>query len=165
VTWIDIALIAFIIIGAIQGYRSGFLLELFSLLGILLGVILGFKLLGISLLFLSDKFKIDEKVLPYVAFFVVFLIVLLAVTLIGRALRASIDKTFLGRVDEAAGSLLGLAKTVFILSVVLWIVTSLQIKAVEELRAESDLAPYISEVAPVVAGWLSDWIPALGDIF
>jgi membrane protein required for colicin V production len=165
VNWLDIAIIAFVIIGAVQGYRSGFLLELFSLLGILLGVLLGFKLLGVSLLFLSDRFDIDRKILPYAAFFVVFLAVIITVNLLGRALRASISKSFLGRVDEAAGAFLGMLKSVFILSVLMWISSSLKVDVFLNLRGNSELAPYVSAVAPVVAGWLSDLIPALGDIF
>ena len=122
---IDITLMVLIIIGAVIGYREGFLMELFSFLGIVLGVIGAFKLLGWAILLLTDNFNIDKKILPYVAFAVVFLAIVIVVRLIGNMIKLSIDKSFLGRVDQVAGAGLGLLKTAFMLSVVFWIVASL----------------------------------------
>lgn len=161
----DIVLLAFILFGAFRGYREGFLMELFALVGIILGILGGFKLMGLSLVLLSERFDIDEKILPYVAFGLVFIIIVVAVSLIGRMLRASIDKSFLGRVDQAAGAVLGLIKTVFIISVALWIFTSTKWNIPGEWTEDSKLLPYISSFAPLVTGWISDWIPAFRDIF
>jgi membrane protein required for colicin V production len=162
---IDIGIVIIIIIGAIKGFRSGFLMELFTLIGIVLGILGGFKLMGVMLVLLTDRFDIDEKILPYVAFGVVFIAVLLLVTLLGKAIRASIDKSFLGRVDEVAGALLGMLKTVFILSVVLWLVAAFKIDLFRNWSEESELAPYISHVAPAVTGWIGEVVPGLDDIF
>ena len=73
---LDIAFVVLIVFGAVHGYREGFLLSLFSLIGVVLGIIGGFKLMGIALVFLIEKFDIDEKFLPYIAFTVVFLLIL-----------------------------------------------------------------------------------------
>ena len=69
---LDIILIAVILIGAFAGYRKGFLMELVTLFGLILGILGGFKLMGHAMLLLEDRFNIDEKVLPYMAFAVVF---------------------------------------------------------------------------------------------
>jgi membrane protein required for colicin V production len=162
---IDIALLAFILFGAYRGYRQGFLIELFSLLGIILGILGAFKLLGVTLVLLSDRFDIDKKLLPYVSFAIVFIVIVVAVTLLGKMLRASIDKTFLGRVDEAAGSVLGVVKTVFLISVALWLVSSLKLDFSKNWAEGSLLMPYVSAFAPLLTDWISELIPAFKDIF
>lgn len=164
-TWVDIAALAIIAFGAFKGYRDGFLMELCTLLGIVLGIIGGFKLMGVALIYLHDKFDVDEKYLPYIAFGIVFLGILLLVTLLGKALRASIDKTFLGRIDEAAGAGLGLIKTVFVLSVLIWIVSSIEDSWMQPWLDQSPILPHIAAFAPFVTDWISQLVPAFADVF
>ena len=113
----DIVLIAIILIGAFSGYREGFLMELFSLGAILLGVLGGFKLMGYAMIFLAKNFDVDQKILPYAAFAAVFIAILILVRMMGKLIKLSIDKTFLGSIDQAAGAGLGLLKAAFMLSV------------------------------------------------
>ncbi|HYG01239.1 MAG TPA: CvpA family protein [Chryseosolibacter sp.] len=164
-SWVDIAILAIVAFGAYKGYRDGFLMELCTLLGIILGIIGGFKLMGVALIYLHDKFDVDDKYLPYIAFGIVFLTILLLVTLLGKALRASIDKTFLGRIDEAAGAGLGLIKTIFVLSVLIWIVSSINGAWIQPWIENSPLLPHIAAFAPFVTDWIGEFIPAFGDVF
>lgn len=164
-SYIDIALILFMVFGAYSGYKEGFLMELVSLLAILLGILGGFKLMGSAMVLLDQKFNIDEAVLPYIAFGAVFVIVVVLVTLLGRAIKASMDKSFLGRVDQSAGALLGFFKTAFMLSVGLWILHSLQINFPEKWTHEAWLYPKVSSLAPSVTDWISEYIPVFEDVF
>jgi len=160
----DIALLVFILIGAYTGYRQGFLLELFSLLGILLGVLGGFKLMGWAMVLLADRFNVDQKVLPYFAFGIVFIGIVIVVSLIGRMIKLSVDKSFLGRVDEAAGAVLGMVKTVFMLSVALWLLDSLKVN-MEPWNRGSWLYPKVAAFAPALANWIGKLIPVFKDVF
>lgn len=164
-SWIDFGFIVFLIFGITRGYRQGFLMELFSLLGVVLGILAGFKLMGIAIIYLSDSLDIDDKYLPYVAFVLVFIAVLILVSLVGRLLRASIDKSFLGRMDEIAGAALGAVKTVFILSVMMWILSSFNPAMHEHWTADSELVPYVEPFAPTVTGWVGEIFPSVKDIF
>lgn len=164
-SYIDIALIVFMIFGAYSGYKEGFLMELISLLAILLGILGGFKLMGSAMLVLDQKFNIDEAVLPYIAFAVVFILVVVLVTLLGRSIKASMDKSFLGRVDQSAGAFLGFFKTAFMLSVVLWILHSLQVIFPDKWTAGAWLYPKVSTLAPSITDWISEYIPAFEDVF
>ena len=164
-SYIDIALILFMIFGAYSGYKEGFLMELISLVAILLGILGGFKLMGSAMVLLDQKFNIDETVLPYIAFGVVFIVVVVMVTLLGKAIKASIDKTFLGRVDQSAGALLGFFKTAFLLSVVLWILHSLQVNFPDRWTQNAWLYPKVSSLAPVVTDWVSEYLPAFDEVF
>jgi membrane protein required for colicin V production len=162
---IDLAFILIALFGGYRGYRQGFLMELFSLLAIIFGILAGFKLMGTALILLSDRFEINEKILPYVAFAVVFLIVVIGTTLIGKILRASIDKSFLGRIDEAAGAFLGMMKSIFLVSVLLWISLSVNFALPDTWTTDSVLMPYVVQVAPVVTDWIGEMIPMFKGIF
>src|SRR5690606_39675421 len=136
-----------ILVGVVAGYRQGFLMALFSLAAIILGVIGGFKLMGQAIVLLSAEFDINETILPYVAFAVVFIAILIGVKILGKIIKVSIDRTFLGHVDQAAGAVLGLLKTAFLLSVVLWILNALNLELPDKWTAGSWLLPYVESFA------------------
>ncbi len=162
---IDIALIIIFLIGAFGGYRKGFLSELFSLLGIILGILAGFKLMGVAMVMLGKHYTIDDKVLPYVAFGIVFLIVLIVASLLGKLLKSSIEKTVLGNADQVAGSVLGLFKTAFMVSVVLWITSSMEMNIPEHWSEDSWLYPVTASFAPTVTSWVAEIFPVFSDLF
>jgi membrane protein required for colicin V production len=153
------------IVGAFSGYKEGFLMELISLAAIFLGILGGFKLMGWAMVLLDQKFNIDQAVLPYIAFGVVFVLVVLLVTLLGRAIKSSMDKSFLGRVDQSAGALLGFFKTAFMLSVVLWIAHSLNTSFPDKWIEGSWVYPKIASLAPAVTDWISEYVPVFKDVF
>ncbi len=162
---IDIALVIIFLIGAFGGYRKGFLSELFSLLGIILGILAGFKLMGAAMLMLAENYTVDEKVLPYAAFGVVFLIVVIIVSLLGKLLKSSLEKTVLGNADQVAGAALGLLKTAFIVSVVIWITNSVEMNIPEDWSKGSWLYPLTASLAPEVTAWVAQIFPVFSDLF
>lgn len=161
----DIAILLFVMIGAWSGYKEGFLMGLVTMLALVLGVFIAFKLTGEGMLFLQDEFNADKETLPYITFFVIFVIVVVLTTWLGKAIRASIDKTFLGRVDEIFGSLLGAFKTLFILSVLLWIADSFKVAPHREWTDGSYLYPFTAHLAPGLARWVAQFLPFLQEIF
>jgi membrane protein required for colicin V production len=161
----DIALVVFIVIGAIGGYREGFLMELFSFAALLLGIFGAFKLMGEAMVLLSEEFDISETILPYIAFAVVFIAILIGVRLLGKIIKMSIDKTFLGHVDQAAGAGLGILKAAFLLSVCLWILDALDFDLPEKWTYNSWLLPKVESIAPQVALWIGEYIPFFSDVF
>ena len=162
---IDIVLIAIVLIGAFAGYRKGFLMELVTLLGLILGILGGFKLMGHAMLMLEDRFNINEKVLPYLAFAVVFVIIIIVVSLIGKMIQSSLDKTLLGSADKIAGAVLGVFKMAFMVSVVIWILDALQISFLDSMGEDSMLYALTASIAPIVTSWIGEVIPAFSDIF
>jgi membrane protein required for colicin V production len=163
--WLDIVLGAVILFGAIGGYREGFIMEVISLLAIFLGVVAGFKFLGMAMVFLDNRFEINKSILPFVAFAAVFVIIMFLVSLLGRVIKGSMGKSVLGQFDQILGGVVGIAKTVFMLSVVLWIVDSLEWDFFENMVSDSRLATVLSEVAPSITAWVGELIPFVRDIF
>ena len=161
----DIAICIIILVGAYAGYKEGFLMELFSFLALLLGVLGGFKLMGWAMLYLADHFNVDKNVLPYVAFAVVFIAIVILVRMLGNMIKLSLDKSFLGRVDQVAGGFLGIIKTGFILSVLIWLFDSLRFNFPDKWTADSWLFPKVATLAPSVTAWIGEWFPVFRDVF
>jgi len=161
----DIFLLIVAALGAWKGYREGFLMEMVSLVGIILGIFLGFKLMGVGMIFLEEHFDVNRTTLPYVSFIVIFLVVLLGVRLIGSLVKNSIDKTFLGSADQAMGATLGVFRSLFMISVVLWILDSLKLSPRAEWVEDSWLYPFTAHLAPTMADWLGDLIPFFRETF
>lgn len=167
--WVDLILAAIILFGGISGFRQGFVLAILSFLAILLGVLGGFKLMGMAMLELEQRFDIDQTFLPYVAFAVVFIAIVIGVNLLGQLVKASISKTVLGAIDNVAGALVGLLKTAFMLSIVLWIWDSINLNFDPHRGTQwhdgSVLYPYVAGFAPKVTAWLSEIFPVFKDLF
>ena len=140
-------------------------MEVVSLLGIVLGILLGFKLMGLGMLFLEERFDIDRTTLPYVSFIVIFLVVVLGVRLLGSLVKHSIDKTFLGSADQALGGVLGAFRMLFMVSVVLWILDSLKLSPRESWVEGSWLYPFTAKLAPTIANWAGDQLPFFEEVF
>ena len=162
---VDIAIAAIILLGGVIGYREGFLMELFSFAAIVLGVLGALKLMGYVMVLLDDEFKVNKSILPYLAFALVFIAILIVVRLLGRLIKVSIDKTFLGKLDQAAGAGLGLLKAAFLLSVSLWILDALDFQLPEKWTSHSWLLPRIESFAPQITLWLGEYVPFFKDVF
>jgi membrane protein required for colicin V production len=162
---IDIFIGILFLLGAYKGYKDGFLMGLVSLIAIVLGIFLGFKLMGVGMIFLQKQFNADQNTLPYISFFLIFILVVVLVTLLGKRMRNAIDKTFLGRVDETMGAFLGAFRMLFMISVVLWIADSLKYSPGSEWTEGSWLYPFTAHLAPELAGWIAQFVPFFKEIF
>ncbi len=162
---VDITLAVIFVIGCYAGYKDGFLMGVFSFLALVLGVLGAFKLMGLAIVYLSDQLDIDQKFLPYIAFAVVFLAIVIAVRLLGNLIRLSISKTFLGRLDQLAGAFLGFFKTLFVLSVLLWITESLNMELPARWTENSVILPHIVTFAPAMTNWIGEALPFFRNIF
>lgn len=162
---VDIVLAIILLVGGVSGYKKGFLSELFTLLGIILGVLAGFKLMGAAMLMLDEHYDINEKVLPYVAFTVVFVVVVVVMVLLGKFFKSSLEKTLLGSADKLAGSLLGILKTGFMLSVLFWLGSSLAVYVPDHLSEDSWIYPTVVGFAPAVTSWVGEVFPVFKDLF
>ena len=162
---IDLVLGLLILIGAYHGYKAGFLLELFSLIAIVLGILAGFKFMGWAMVVLGERVNINKNVLPYAAFAVVFIAVVIVVNLLGKLVKASVDKSFLGPADEVGGAIVGLLRTTFVFSIALWIVDSLKLSFSSEWTEDCWLYPMVAGVAPKFTHWISGFFPFFEYVF
>jgi membrane protein required for colicin V production len=161
---VDLILGILIIAGTYSGYKDGTVTSLFSLVAVVLGLLLGFKLMGRTMVIMSNNYNVDEKVLPYLAFGVVFVIIVIAVNVLGRFIKASVDKPILGWADKIIGAGLGAVQATFMLSIMIWIADSLRIKLPETWVANAWLQPKAANFAPGVANWIGEFLPFFRDV-
>jgi len=162
---IDIVIALILAIGGYLGYKRGFLMELFYLLALVLGIFLGFKLMGKGMQILHEQFNADQTFLPYLAFIIIFVLVILLVIFLGQRVKNSVDQTFLGKVDAIAGAALGVIKYSFCLSIIIWLVQSLKIELPQNWLEGSRLYPFTAKVAERTSSFLGQFIPFFKEIF
>jgi membrane protein required for colicin V production len=130
-----------------------------------LGVFIGFKLMGTGAEYLRKEFNADTTFLPYLSFAIIFIVVLVLVSFLGRRIKNSLDKTFLGTVDAVAGAILGVFKYAFCLSVVIWLISSFHFSLPLHWTRDSWLYPATAGFAPRVAALFSGFLPFFNEIF
>ena len=162
---IDILIALLILVGGYLGYKKGFLMELFFFGAIVLGVLIGFRLMGAGVEYLKHEFHADTTYLPYISFLIIFIAIVLVVVIIGKSIKNSVDQTFLGRMDQIAGAILGAAKYAFCISVLLWLAGSLNLKFPVGWTRGSWLYPVIASFAPKIAGFFGGFLHFFKEIF
>jgi membrane protein required for colicin V production len=161
---VDITLSIIILVGAYSGFRDGFRVELFSIIAIFLGVLLGFKLMGTVMVLLEEEFFIDEFALPYLAFGGTFFVVIFLVNLIAKIIVDKYPNPLLGLADPYAAGILGLFRTAFMMSLVLWILDSLKITFPEDWTQDSWLYTKVAHFAPDTLRAVGGAIPFFDDL-
>ena len=121
--YIDIVILLFLLYGAFRGFSKGLIIEVATLAGLILGVFSPFTE-GI----LKDFLNITSRYLSYIALAVTFLLVVIAVYLLGKMLTRLVDIISLGLVNKLLGTLLGIAKYFIMVCVLLMIVDALNDK-------------------------------------
>jgi membrane protein required for colicin V production len=161
----DIVLVLVLALSAFHGYKAGFLMELFSLFAAVLGILIGFKLMGLAMVLVADRFGVKENVLPYVAFGVVFVVVVIAVSMLGKLVAVAVGRSILGGADGVVAAMLALVRTAFMLSIVLWIVDSLGFRMIARFTEDSVVYPFLEDFAPAITRAISKVLPVFKDVF
>ena len=162
---LDIILVIILGVGAISGFRKGFLMEIVSILALIIGIIGSFKLLQVGMEFLRENFDLSGRLLPYLTFIIIFIAIIIVVNLIGKAVKKILDMTLLGSFDSLAGALIGVFKWAFGISVLIWIFNYFQINPVEDYSEDAVIYPIIVSFAPTVVDYISALIPFAKDLF
>ena len=162
---LDIILIVILGIGAVTGFRRGFIMEIVSILAFILAIIGAFKLLQVGMTFMQENFQLSGKLLPYLTFIIIFVAIVILVNLIGKAIKKMLDMTLLGSFDNLAGALIGILKWTFGLSVLFWIFNYFQFNPIERYSENSFIYPQVVSFAPVVVDYISALLPFAKDLF
>lgn len=127
--FIDILIVLPVVYGAWTGFRKGFIVEIFMLLALLVGVYAGVHLSDQATIILRDNLNVEWKYLPTVAFIVVFLMVGAMVFFLGKVVEKLVDFTGLKLLNKMAGLFFGVVKFLYVISIILLIEQSFQDKA------------------------------------
>lgn len=159
----DIVILVLLVIGAFRGFRQGFLMGIVGILALLFGIFGAIKLLQEGMELLSEHFEISSQILPYVAFLVLFLLILLGISLIGRLFKRIIDLTPLGTLDNIAGAVAGVFKWGLGISFLIWATAAFDFDFFGE-KKESPLYNYIAQLAPWFMEKVQPFVPPLKEL-
>lgn len=159
VSTFDIFLALPILYGAFMGFRKGLLLELISLFALVLGILLGLKLLDSGLPVMKEYIGDAGGLLPFVTFLIIFVAIILGVRVLGLLLKKVIDFTPFGLFDNLLGSLLGALKWCLALSLLLYVSDMAGISVTPETAAGSAVYPIVLKTTPYALGIMSYVLP------
>ena len=156
----DIIIVILLLLGAYGGYKKGLILELIAIIAFVLAIVGGFKLLHVGMEYVSKMYDGFGNFLPFVAFLVIFVLILIVVNMVGKMLKKIIDWTPLGVLDNLAGALIGVAKWALALSILLWVMSGLNINLPDYFTNNSRLLPFVSGFASQVGDFISTIFPS-----
>lgn len=150
---IDIVLAALLLFGFIRGLFKGLFVEIASLVALVLGVYGAIHFSYFAADLLESKVDWNEKTINIVAFAITFVIIVLAISLAGKALTKLADFAALGLLNKLLGGLFGALKIGLILSVLLIVFgklnNTLPFMEKEDLE-ESVLYKPVKSLAPMI---------------
>lgn len=161
---IDIIFIALLVMAIFKGYTRGFIVAIFSVLALVVGLAAALKLSVVTAAWLKDTVNIAAKWLPFLAFTLVFLVVVLLVRLGARAIEKTAALAFLGWANKLAGVLLYSVLYMIVLSVCLFYAGKLNIISAETI-ASSKTYSFIQPWGPKTVDFIGKLIPFFKDMF
>ncbi|MFC1481235.1 CvpA family protein [Candidatus Neomarinimicrobiota bacterium] len=109
-----------------RGYERGLIEEVGRLVGLVLAIILAnrFSTVAAQLVGLDNEFARKA-----VAFVVIFILTLVAVGLIARALHSMLELALMGWLDDLGGTVFGLLKSLVVIGVMIYVIESFETTA------------------------------------
>lgn len=150
---IDIILAALLLFGFIRGIMKGLFVELASLVSLVAGVYGAIHFSYFIGNFLQDQVDWEERYISIVAFAITFVVIVIAISLLGKLFTKIADFASLGLLNKLLGGVFGALKVGLILSVLLIVFDKLNstIPFVnKENTEESILYKPVKDLAPMI---------------
>jgi membrane protein required for colicin V production len=165
--FLDYSLLVIVVIFAILGYRKGIIVSLVTIAALILGIYAAVNFSNYLDATLMENLKTSRKWLPFVSFGLTFLLVLVAVLLIGKLMEKLVDVVGLGFINRLLGTLLGVLKGIILASVLFFLAVTIDHTGkwlTPQMKKESLFYTRISEAFPRVVKWLGSEIRFTGFI-
>lgn len=150
----------------IKGFSRGFVYEIASLVGLILGIYVAINFSGYAADFLSDIFHWTGRSAWLASLLITFAIVVMGIKLLGQIMEKVVESLAMGPLNHIAGGLVAGLKTAFILSLLIYLINLVDFNRSlisAKSRKESYLWQPVSNVAPYIMPQLEKRIPELRD--
>ncbi|MBC6426743.1 MAG: CvpA family protein [Ekhidna sp.] len=159
----DIILIIILGLGAIKGYFKGFIVEFFSLLAFFIGLFLALELtIPVSLSLFGESRYFN--VILMLVFTGLFILLSFLIKSGARMVKKAVSITPFGTLDNIIGAVTGIFKAALIVSVIIWICSSVGIDIENSYAANSTIFPYIVVVGSAVIEAFGYLMPMIDDL-
>ena len=168
--YLDIFIAIPILWGMFRGFKRGLIIELCTLMALVLGVYGAATFGDMAGQYLESEFNTNPRISLVLAFSIVFLVIVVAVFLFGKALEGVIKMVALGLVNKLFGLLFGGLKFALIVSSLFFMINGFPIteKLIPTInKKESFLYKPVAAIAPNVYPVLHNktWMDDLEESF
>lgn len=161
---IDIFFVILLIMAFVKGYQKGFVIAVFSLVALLIGVAAAMKLSAVMAVYLKDSITVSVKWLPVVSFILVFLLAVFLVRLGAAAIEKVVQLAMLGWINRIGGIILYAAIYLILLSIGIFYMEKLHLLTVETITSSKTYS-FIQPWGPRAIQALSTLIPFFENMY
>lgn len=158
INYFDFIIAILLLWSAYRGITKGFLIMAASLLALILGVWGAIRFSHLTAALLISYFGMQTRYLALISFALTFVIIVILVHMLSRALDKLVKAVALGLVNRLAGLLFGMLKTAFLISIFLVILNGINSRVPfipEEHKENSLLYHPLSKLAPAIFPFLN----------
>ncbi|MFL5809623.1 MAG: CvpA family protein [Flavisolibacter sp.] len=161
---IDIIVVILFVFAIFKGLRNGLVLAIFSFLAFFIGLAAALKLSAVVAGYLGANTNIAQRLLPVLAFAIVFILVVFLVRLGARVIESALKIVMLGWLNKIGGIIFYSLLYLFILSVILFYAEQLKIIRAETFASSSTYS-FIKPVGPKMVNALGTILPFFKNMF
>lgn len=158
INYFDFIFAIFLLWSAYRGITKGFLIMAASLAALVLGVWGAIRFSHLTAALLINNLSMQTQYIALISFALTFVIIVVLVHLLSRALDKLIKAVALGPVNRLAGLLFGILKTAFLISIFLVILNGINSRIPfipEDHKENSLLYQPLSKLAPAIFPFLN----------
>ena len=150
--YLDIIIAILLFLFGFKGFRKGLIIEVVTLLAFGVGIYGAMHFSDFTAAHLQEVMEINPKYLNTVAFVLTFILLVIVVNMIGKAVHGLIEAMNLSFFNKLGGFVFGVAKGVLLCSILLLVLNNFQLLGVlkPEVKEQSKLYPYIEQTVPYV---------------
>ncbi len=159
---VDFIILVIVVASAIYGAFKGFISQLVSILSLILGTWCAFKFSPVVANYIKGLFPAGETVIYIISFIIILLIMILICTFIGKAIEKIVTFSLLGWLNRLLGILFAAAKSLIILSLIVFILNYLDRSwniLPDSLSANSLFYPQLTMLSERIYPHLQSLIP------
>ena len=143
--FLDLIILLPLLYGAYKGFKTGLVVEIAGILALVLGLILGFKLMHSGIILIQSVTGALPSLLPIMSFLLIFTVVVVGVNLLAKIFKKILDFTiFAGMLDNLAGAVVGVVKWTFGLSSLFWLLEKSHIAITDSAKEGTFIYPLFS---------------------
>ncbi|MCL2728176.1 MAG: CvpA family protein [Bacteroidales bacterium] len=164
--YIDLIIVALLVVAALFGFWKGFVRQLFGLVALFLGIFCAWHFSDFAASYISQWIDKNETAVAIISFAVTFIIVLLGVIFVGKIADKLVKVITLGLFNRLLGVLFSIVKMAFILSICIWLLQALDqlwpFFPHQECEQSFIFAP-VAKLAPAVFPYIKGLITTISE--
>lgn len=163
INWVDILVVILLIRTSYMGAKTGFSIEIFKVVGVLLGLYFGIKYYSSVGSLMASAISLPPEVSEGIAFLILILLSMLSLKLLTLGIEKIVKLTFADKLNKWGGFVTGLLRGGIILSLLFMFFGIIQVDyLVKSVEERSLTGPFMQKIAPfayqsITSGSLQDF--------